>query len=393
MVHRRICFLVEQAEARRQAFERERTMPMTKKNVLVVDDSALMRRMISDSINETDDLAVVGTAINGEDALVKFRELNPDVVTLDIQMPGMDGLTALQQMLAIRPVPVIMVSSLTQRSAEVTLNCLDRGAMDYVAKPDNAAQAQTVLRDELVRKIRASMGADVARVMQIRKRRRPARPTSNTGKLPGTTASPKFSAKEDVTGLCIAIGISTGGPPALTRIFEALAPPVPPIVVVQHMPGQFTGPFANRLNSISDLTIKEAQSGDILLPNHVFIAPGGMHLYLEQRGRIIKLDVRDGEPVTGHKPSVDVMMECAARIFGERCLGAIMTGMGRDGVDGCRYIKERGGYVLGQDQASSDVYGMNKIAFTSGHVHEQFSLDDAPAVLVSSLAKLHCLTA
>jgi two-component system chemotaxis response regulator CheB len=361
--------------------------------VLVVDDSALMRRMIADSINESDDLAVIGTAINGEDAIAKFRELNPDIVTLDIQMPGMDGLAALEQILAIRPVPVIMVSSLTQRSADVTLNCLDRGAMDYVAKPENAAQAQTVLRDELVRKIRASMGADVARVIQIRKRRRPARSIGDAGKIVAAAASQKLSAKEDVTGLCIAIGISTGGPPALTRIFEALAPPMPPIVVVQHMPGQFTGPFANRLNSISDLSIKEAESGDILQPNHVFIAHGGMHLYLEQRGRIVKLDVRDGEPVAGHKPSVDVMMECAARIFGERCLGAIMTGMGRDGVDGCRYIKEHGGYVLGQDQASSDVYGMNKVAFTAGHVHEQFSLDDAPAVFVSSLAKLRCVPA
>ena len=191
----------------------------------------------------------------------------------------------------------------------------------------------------------------------------------------------------------MAIGISTGGPPALTRLFEALAPPMPPIVVVQHMPGQFTGPFANRLNTISDLTIKEAESGDILQPNHVFIAHGGMHLYLQQRGRIVKIDVRDGEPVAGHKPSVDVMMECAANIYGDKCLGAIMTGMGRDGVDGCRYIKEHGGYVLGQDQASSDVYGMNKIAFTSGYVNEQFSLDDAPAVLVASLAKLRCVPA
>jgi two-component system, chemotaxis family, protein-glutamate methylesterase/glutaminase len=368
-------------------------MTAIRKKVLVVDDSALMRRVITDSINESDDLAVVGTATNGEDALVKFRNLNPDIVTLDIQMPGMDGLTALEQILAIRPVPVIMVSSLTQRSADVTLNCLDRGAVDYVAKPENATQAQTVLREELVRKIRASMNADVARVMQIRKRRRPAQTAASVDKVVAPVASHKYSAKEDITGMCIAIGISTGGPPALTRIFESLTKPMPPIVVAQHMPGQFTGPFANRLNSISDLTIKEAESGDILQANHVFIAHGGMHLYLEQRGRIVKLDVRDGEPVAGHKPSVDVMMECAAKIYRERCLGVVMTGMGRDGVDGCRFIKEHGGYVLGQDQASSDVYGMNKLAFTSGHVHEQFSLDDAPAVIASSLAKLQCVTA
>jgi two-component system chemotaxis response regulator CheB len=279
-----------------------------------------------------------------------------------------------------------MVSSLTKRSADVTFSALDRGAIDYVAKPENAAQAETILHDELLRKIRVSYGADVARVMQIRKRRRPIRPGGPVTQA--AVPAKKFSAGENFANLCIAIGISTGGPPALTHLFEALAPPMPPIVVVQHMPGQFTGTFAKRLDSVSDLSIKEAETGDILQPNHVFVAHGGLHLYLERRGSSVKIDVRDGEPVSGHKPSIDVMMDCAARIFGERCLGVVMTGMGRDGSDGCRAIKEHGGYVLGQDQQSSDVYGMNKVAFTEGHVHEQFSLDDAAAAVTSALSKL-----
>jgi two-component system, chemotaxis family, protein-glutamate methylesterase/glutaminase len=368
------------------ALRNEGMMPAMGIRVLVVDDSPLMRRVIGDSVDAAANMELAGTAANGEEAIAKVRELKPDVVTLDIQMPGMDGLTALDQILAIRPIPVIMVSSLTRRAADVTLNALDRGAIDYVAKPENAAQAQSVLGDELIRKIRAAYGADVVRVIQIRKRRRPIRPVGEGQKI--ATAAPKYSAQEDVGGLCIAIGISTGGPPALTRLFETLAPPMPPIVVVQHMPAQFTGPFAKRLDCVSDLSIKEAERGDVLEVNNVYVAPGGLHLYLQQRGRIVKVDLRDEEPVSSHKPSVDVMMNCAARIYGNRCLGVVMTGMGRDGSDGCRAIKESGGYVLGQDQHSSDVYGMNKVAFTEGHVHEQFSLDDAAAVLTSSLSKL-----
>lgn len=364
-------------------------MPDSNVRVLVVDDSALMRRVISDVIDEAPNLELVATANNGEQAIAKVRDLQPDVVTLDIQMPGMDGLTALDEILAIRPVPVIMVSSLTQRAADVTLSALDRGAIDYLAKPENATQAAKVLGDELVRKIRAAHGADVARVMQIRKRRRAYKPAAEG--LKNTSTAPKYSAKEDVSRLCIALGISTGGPPALAHLFESLTKPMPPIVVVQHMPAQFTGAFAKRLDDISDLSVKEAESGDVLEPNHVYIAPGGLHLSLRQRGRLTLIDIRDGDPVSGHKPSVDVMMQSAAPIYGNRCLGVIMTGMGRDGVEGCRAIKAASGYVLGQDQPSSDVYGMNKLAFTAGHVHEQFSLDDAPAIVTASLSKLGCL--
>ena len=163
---------------------------------------------------------------------------------------------------------------------------------------------------------------------------------------------------------------------------------MPPIVVVQHMPQQFTGPFARRLDGLSPLSVKEAATGDVLQPNHVFIAPGGQHLSLHERGGSVQIMIQDGEPVSGHKPSVDVMMKSAANIFRERCLGVIMTGMGRDGADGCLAIRESGGYVLGQDQASSDVYGMNKFAYTQGGVNEQFGLEEAPAAITTALAKL-----
>ncbi|MGC4006831.1 MAG: CheB methylesterase domain-containing protein [Pirellulales bacterium] len=181
---------------------------------------------------------------------------------------------------------------------------------------------------------------------------------------------------------CVALGISTGGPPALATVFAALRPPLPPIVIVQHMPAQFTKSFAERLNGLSALTVKEAEHGERPLPDHAYIAPGGRHLGLERRGATIRLVVRDGEPVSGHRPSVDVLMTDAARFYGERCLGVIMTGMGRDGAAGCAAIRAAGGTVLGQDQASSDVYGMNKVAFVEGHVDRQFSLDDAAQTLM-----------
>ncbi len=180
---------------------------------------------------------------------------------------------------------------------------------------------------------------------------------------------------------CIAIGVSTGGPPALACLFESLRPPMPPIVVVQHMPPNFTKPLAWRLDSLGELSIREAANGDLLEPNHVLIAPGGKHLQVRRLDTSAKAVVRDGAPVSGHMPSADVLMKSVAESFGKNCLGVIMTGMGRDGADGCGAIRAAGGYVLGQDEASSDVYGMNKVAYVEGNVDRQFALSEAAAVL------------
>jgi len=180
---------------------------------------------------------------------------------------------------------------------------------------------------------------------------------------------------------CVALGISTGGPPALDKLLGAIQPPMPPIVIVQHMPPQFTGPLAARLNSGTALSVREAAAGDLLQPNCVYVAPGGKHLELSRRGTQVRVMIRDGDPVSGHKPSADVMMTSAAEAFGPKCLGVIMTGMGRDGANGCRTIRAAGGYVLGQDETSSDVYGMNKVAFVEGSVDQQFSLLDGATAI------------
>ena len=378
--------------------------------VLVVDDSAVIRSLITDSIVATPGMKVVGEAGDGRQALEMLDSARPDVITLDIQMPNMDGLATLNAILARRPIPVIMVSSLTKLGAEITLDALDRGAVDYLAKPDYGAKTRAALQDELPRKIRMAAGCDVQRIVEIRRsqRQRIAERAAGQkmgpfGGKPGTGhafaagrasavgacgQSQQSSIPAELAGKCVAIGISTGGPPALAQLFEAIRPPMPPIVVVQHMPPSFTKPLAWRLDSLSDLSIKEAAQGDILEPNHVLVAPGGKHLEVRRLGNVVKAVIRDGSVVSGHKPSVDVMMNSVAAAFGAGCLGVIMTGMGRDGADGCRAIRAAGGTTLGQDQATSDVYGMNKVAYVEGHVDRQFALDEAAAVIALHVRRL-----
>ena len=364
---------------------------MTQENirVLVVDDSAVSRAIICDQIEAAPGMSVAGRARDGQAALEKAAALHPDVITLDLQMPGMDGLAVLDAMLATNPIPVIMVSSLTYAGAAETLEALDRGAVDYVPKPDKGGTRSQAFGEELLGKIRGAATVDVRRMMALRKRRSrsvalPERPVVKAT----TDACPAEFADK-----CVALGISTGGPPALHRLLAELRPPMPPMVIVQHMPPQFTGPLAARLNSISALTVREVQDTEALEPNCVLIAAGGRHLEIVRRGDRVRASMRDGELVSGHRPSVDVMMVGAAKAFGPDCLGIIMTGMGRDGVDGCRAIRKAGGYVLGQDEASSDVYGMNKVAFVEGNVDQQFALSEAAIIIARQIRRLGAVPA
>ncbi|PQO28268.1 chemotaxis response regulator protein-glutamate methylesterase [Blastopirellula marina] len=361
--------------------------------VLVVDDSQLIRALITDLLEEAKDIEVVGTAADGMEAVRLARSLKPDVVTLDVQMPKMDGLQTLEKMLEEQPIAVIMVSATTQLGGQITLDALDRGALDYIAKPEGLKEAETTLRTELCRKIRSVASTDVQRVLTMRReraeqrRKRLEKSAVSREKKPIATATP--ASDLPVSDKCIALGISTGGPPALTSIFELLPAGLPPIVIVQHMPANFTKAFAMRLNSISKVNVKEAETGDVIQPGHAYLAPGGLHLEVRKNGRSGgKLHVREGDPVSGHRPSVDVMMSSVASVYGNRVLGIVMTGMGRDGSDGCKAIRNAGGYVLGQDEASSDVYGMNKVAFQEGNVDRQFSLDEAATLFANQVRRL-----
>jgi two-component system, chemotaxis family, protein-glutamate methylesterase/glutaminase len=364
-------------------------MPQEEIRILVVDDSAVSRAIICDQIESAAGMSVAGRARDGRTALEKIAALHPDVVTLDLQMPGMDGLAVLDAMLATNPIPVIMVSSLTYAGAAETLDALERGAVDYVPKPEKGGVRDQAFAEELLAKIRGAVNVDVRRMIALRKKRGAAVRLPDRPVVKATADS----CPEDLADKCVALGISTGGPPALSRLLAELRPPMPPMVVVQHMPPHFTGPLAARLNALSPLSVREANDTDTLEPNCVLIAPGGKHLEIARRGGRVRASTRDGEVVSGHKPSVDVMMLGAAEAFGPNCLGVIMTGMGRDGVNGCRAIRKAGGYVLGQDEASSDVYGMNKVAFVEGNVDQQFALSDAAATITRQVRRLGGVTA
>jgi two-component system, chemotaxis family, protein-glutamate methylesterase/glutaminase len=354
--------------------------------VLVVDDSAVIRQIISDLINETPGMTVAATASDGRKALECLDKANPDVITLDVQMPNMNGLDTLDAILSRRALPVIMVSSLTKLGANITFDALERGAIDYVSKPDYGVNARVAMREELLRKIHSAAGMDVRRILEIRsdrKRRRIEQP-----KVDPKPKEVSDTGAENLADKCIALGISTGGPPALSVLFESLRPPLPPMVVVQHMPPNFTKPLAWRLDSLAKLSIKEVETGDVLKPNHVYIAQGGKHFFLKKMGSQVRAVVEDGPTVSSHKPSVDVLMKSAAEIYGSKCLGIVMTGMGRDGSDGCGCIRKHGGYVLGQDENSSDVYGMNKVAFVEGNVNQQFALHDAAKTIMLQVRKM-----
>ncbi|MFO0946086.1 MAG: chemotaxis response regulator protein-glutamate methylesterase [Planctomycetota bacterium] len=346
--------------------------------VLVVDDSALMRKHLSAMLSSSPRIDVCGIARDGAEAISQIRALSPDVITLDIEMPGKSGLEILPEIFKVQNARVIVVSSFTQRGAQITLDALELGAIDYVGKPSSpiAAHVQQV-RDELVEKVLAASRATFPRPRRsvVPPRGELCRKASNG---PGMCTAPAEALKSG----CVAIGISTGGPPALTQVLAGLNPPVPPIVIVQHMPREFTGPFARRLDSLCAIEVREAQTGDELLPNRALIAPGGRHVTLRKELGRVRVLLNDGEAVSGHKPSVDVLFRSAADIYGEKLIGVIMTGMGRDGADGCKEILAQGGRTFGQDEATSVVYGMNKIAFQEGGVQRQFPLESLAGILM-----------
>ncbi|MFO0951950.1 MAG: chemotaxis response regulator protein-glutamate methylesterase [Isosphaeraceae bacterium] len=349
--------------------------------VLIVDDSALMRKLLADLLRTAPEVEVVGSARDGDEAVRLTAELRPHVVTLDVEMPGRSGLDVLPEILSAHETSVLMVSSFTQEGADVTLAALERGAADFFPKPDRHQLAR-------MREGRDQFVAKVLEVAQYRPRRRrseahaptPA-PTPPPRPQPAEPAEPKASGGAAASFRCVVIGISTGGPQALGAVLPLIAPPVPPVLVVQHMPAQFTAVFAQRLNRSCQVPVKEAAEGDRVVPNQILVAPGGRHMGLAGLPPKARVTLSDDPPMTGHKPSVDYLFKSAARVFQAGAVGFIMTGMGRDGVEGCHKILAAGGMTYGQDEATSSVYGMNKVAFLEGAVLGQFSLDQLPALI------------
>lgn len=329
--------------------------------VLVTDDSAFMRRAIARMLEGEEDFEIAATAASGEEAVKKTRELRPDVVTMDVEMPGIGGLEAIKMIMAEGDTPIIMVSALTREGAEITLRGLELGALDFIPKPDSAYIDIVKLRRELVEKIRTF------------------------GRRPAAPATPVRSRAPVPRGSfgCVAIGASTGGPIALSRIVARLPGDYPvPLVIVQHMPPGFTKPLADRLTSAGPLEVVEGVDGMSLIPQRAILAPAGVHMRLRRMGDRVAVVL---EPDTGgslHVPSIDVTAASVGEVFAGAALGVILTGMGQDGVAGLRVIKERGGYVIGQDAETSVVYGMPRAAALAGLVDRVAGIDEIPDLLL-----------
>ncbi|MBN9430633.1 MAG: chemotaxis response regulator protein-glutamate methylesterase [Burkholderiales bacterium] len=366
---------------------------MSKKiEVVVVDDSALVRSLMTQIIDSQPDMRCVGAASDPYVAREMIRRLDPDVITLDVEMPRMDGLDFLEKLMRLRPMPVVMVSTLTERGAEVTFRALELGAVDFVAKPKiGLSKGLQDAGREIIEKIRAAAQARVGRRSATAAAaaagvRAPASAGTGLGAGAGSAGMgatgalgatpPRASDGRGLRGTerLVAIGASTGGTEAIRTILVELPADFPAIVITQHMPPGFTRSFAERLNSLCRIRVAEAAHGERLLPGHAYIAPGGRHLAVDRSGANYVSVLSDGEPVNRHRPSVEVLFDSVAQKVGPNAIGIMLTGMGRDGADAMRRMRDAGAYNIGQDEASCIVYGMPREAYLAGALNEVCSL-------------------
>lgn len=346
--------------------------------VLVVDDSALMRKLIPQLIQADKELHVIGTAMDGEFALKKIEEHNPDVITLDLEMPRMDGIETLRQIMRTHPVPVVVVSAHTREGAASTFKALQMGAFDFIAKPrDVLAEGMQEIAADLIRKIKAAVASTP---------RRRSLPTYAAAIASKDKPPKRASAVLAPASKIITIGISTGGPNSLEYMLTQLPADFPAaIAVVQHMPPGFTEPFARRLNDACAVEVKEAQSGDLLAAGRVLICPGDRHIKIRRMPLGDVAVLSNDEKVNGHRPSADVLFYSAAEEFGSHAIGVLMTGMGEDGAEGLGAMKAAGALTIAQDEQSSIVFGMPRAAIERGYANRIVGLEDMANTLIA-----HC---
>src|SRR5574343_1602074 len=337
-----------------------------KTKVLVVDDSALMRGLLTEMISQASDMEVVGAAPDAQIAREMIKALNPDVLTLDVQMPKMDGLEFLERLMRLRPMPVVMVSSFTEAGSDITLKALELGAIDFIGKPRaDSGRSMENYAEELVEKLRAAKGARLRRPMNsqflasstVRPSDMPARVGGGGGKI-------------------IFVGASTGGTEAIKEFLQGVPADCPPILVVQHMPETFTASFARRLDGICAPRVIESRGNEKIEPGTVYIAPGHSHMLIRRAASGYVTELASTPPVNRHRPSVDVLFNSAAELVGNKAVGVILTGMGKDGAQGLLRMRQAGARTFGQDEESCVVYGMPREAFAIGAVEEQCSLDE-----------------
>jgi two-component system chemotaxis response regulator CheB len=355
---------------------------MSRARVLIVDDSALVRQLLADVLSRAPDIEVVGAAADPYSAWEKLPKLRPDVLTLDVEMPRMDGLTFLGKLMRVHPMPVVMISSLTERGCETTLRALELGAVDFVSKPKiDVATGTVAMAEEIVAKVRAAARARVR--LPRPGATAPAVRAQGTTPVPGAAAPILGQGGVARTHKLVVIGASTGGTEALRELLGALPADAPGIVVVQHMPEKFTQQFATRLDGLCRTRVSEARDGDRVLPGHVLIAPGNRHTAVERSGAQVRVRVFDAEPVNRHRPSVDVLFESAARTMHGDAVGVILTGMGNDGARGLLALRQAGAHTLAQDEASCVVFGMPKEAIALGGACEVLPLEAMAGAILS----------
>ena len=349
--------------------------------VIVVDDSALVRSLLSEIINRQRDMECIGTANDPLVAREMIRELNPDVITLDVEMPRMDGIDFLGRLMRLRPMPVVMISTLTERGAEVTMKALELGAVDFVAKPRvGLASGLNELATQIVDKIRVAAVAQVRRTLA-----REAAPSSSACSSADPAAPASALLGRLSTEKLICIGASTGGTEAIKELLVHMPADAPAIVITQHMPAGFTTSFAARLNTLCQITVKEAVNGERILPGHAYIAPGGLQFHVARSGANYVAVVDDGPPVNRHKPSVEVLFKSAAAVVGRNAFGVMLTGMGNDGAAAMREMKDAGSYNYVQNEATCIVFGMPREAIAHGAADEVLPLGQIAPALIARL--------
>ena len=342
--------------------------------VLVIDDSALIRSLLTEIINSQRDMEVIGAAPDPLIARDMIKQLNPDVLTLDVEMPKMDGLDFLEKLMRLRPMPVVMVSTLTERGSEITMRALELGAIDFVTKPKmSISDGMREYTDIIADKIRAASQARIASL--------PRHHSSSNGVVAPTPLRNPLVSSEKL----LIIGASTGGTEAIKSFLLQMPSDCPGILITQHMPAGFTKSFANRLDSLCQISVKEAAGGERILPGHAYIAPGDKHLLLARSGANYVTQLSDDPPVNRHKPSVDVLFESAAEYAGKNVIGVILTGMGKDGAVGMAQMRNAGSYNFAQNEESCVVYGMPKEAVAHGGVDEVAHLNDLPKLVLNYL--------
>ncbi len=359
---------------------------MKKIKVLIVDDSALVRQTLFALLSTDPEIEVIGTAADPYIAATKINEIQPDVITLDVEMPRMDGLTFLKKLMAQHPIPVVIISTLTEKGTDTALNALELGAVEVVAKPKvNTKELLEAVKSDLCEKIKIASAAFVKRKAIVSSNLQDVAP-----KLSADAILEKGRSRKSLiqtTEIVIAVGASTGGTEALKTFLTQMPVDSPGIIIVQHMPEMFTKQFAKRLDSICAITVKEAENGDEVLPGQALIAPGSMHMLLKRSGARYYVEVKDGPLVNRHKPAVDVLFRSVSRYAGKNAIGVIMTGMGADGAKGLLEMKEEGAFTIAQDERSCVVFGMPKEAIKLNAVNEILALDQISTYIINKIKK------